>query len=75
LNLTDSFRSRASVASTPKAAANALAVDALAQTNNDVIAAWALWQPDQIWLGLHHLRQGNILRDRSQFSHSRTTGA
>ncbi|MGB6177508.1 MAG: hypothetical protein WBF43_14505 [Methylocella sp.] len=50
-------------------------VDALAKTNNDVIAASALWEPDQIRLGLHHLRQGNILGDRSQFSHSRATGA
>jgi 2-polyprenyl-6-methoxyphenol hydroxylase-like FAD-dependent oxidoreductase len=63
-------------ASTSKAAANALALaDALAQADNDVIAALALWEPDQIRLGLHYLRQGKSLGDRSQFSHPLTTVA
>lgn len=61
-------------ASTSKAAANALAlVAALAQEDNEVAAALTLWEPDQIRLGLHYLRQGKILGDRSQFSHPPTT--
>jgi hypothetical protein len=52
--------------STSTAAANALAlVDALAKTNNDVIAALAIWQPGPIRLGLHQLRHGDILGDRA----------
>ena len=59
-----------------QAVTNALAlVDALAQTNNAVIAALALWEPDLIRLGLHYLRQGKILGDQSQFSSRSTTVA
>lgn len=55
-------------ASTSKAAANAIAlVDALIDTNHDVLKALETWEGDQLALGMHLWKSGQALGERSQF--------
>ncbi len=57
-------------ASTSKAAANAITLaDALVEHHHDVPKALDAWEPEQLAYGLHLLKHGQSLGDRSQFTH------
>ncbi|BAZ66543.1 MAG: FAD binding domain-containing protein [Pelatocladus maniniholoensis HA4357-MV3] len=57
-------------ASTSKAAANAIALaDALIEHEHDVPKALKAWESAQLAYGLHLLKHGQTLGDRSQFSY------
>jgi 2-polyprenyl-6-methoxyphenol hydroxylase-like FAD-dependent oxidoreductase len=57
-------------ASTSKAAANAIALaDALIEQHHNVPKALDAWEPEQLAYGLHLLKNGQSLGDRSQFTY------
>jgi len=57
-------------ASTSKAAANAIALaDALVEHNHNVPQALDAWEPEQLAYGLHLMKYGQSLGDRSQFTY------
>ncbi|NEQ19028.1 MAG: hypothetical protein F6K28_03525 [Microcoleus sp. SIO2G3] len=57
-------------ASTSKAAANAIALaDALVEHHHNVPQALDVWEPGQLAYGLHLIKQGQALGDRSQFTY------
>lgn len=57
-------------ASTSKAAANAIALaDALLDHNHDVPQALDAWEPEQLAHGLHLMKYGQSLGDRSQLTY------
>jgi 2-polyprenyl-6-methoxyphenol hydroxylase-like FAD-dependent oxidoreductase len=59
-------------ASTAKAAANAIAlIDALIDSNHDVLKALEAWEGDQLALGMHLWKSGQDLGERSQFMYGK----
>ncbi|MGL4619803.1 MAG: FAD binding domain-containing protein [Chroococcidiopsis sp.] len=59
-------------ASTAKAAANAISlIEALLDSNHDVLKALEAWEGDQLALGIHLGRSGRALGEQSQFMYGK----